>query len=88
MVFENYRKSLILQHCERSELRLHKKPKMVNLAIFEKLKLEVKQCYQTEKIVGKCHNWKSSHETFLVIFKQHARFIRGQNRVIFQGGNF
>ena len=83
MVYENYRKSLILQHCERSELRLHKKPKMVNLAIFEKLKLEVKQCYQTGK-----KNWKSSNETFLVIFKHYARFIRGQNRVIFQGGNF
>ena len=71
MVFENYRKSLILQHCERSELHLH----------FE-------ACGQTvlpdrSKIIR-----KSSNETFLVIFKHYARFIRGQNRVIFQGGNF
>ena len=43
MVFENHRKSLI-QHCERSELRLHFDPFW---RVFEKLKLAVKQCYQT-----------------------------------------
>ena len=36
MVFENHRKSLI-QHCERSELRLHlKMPKMVHFGEFLK----------------------------------------------------
>ena len=54
MVFENHRKSLI-QHCERSELRLHfeltsllKTPKNGPFwRVFENLKLAVKQCYQT-----------------------------------------
>ena len=53
-VFENHRKSLI-QHCERSELRLHfewtKVIKNVKNGpfwrVFENLKLAVKQCYQT-----------------------------------------
>ena len=53
-MLENHRKSLI-QHCERSELRLHfewtkvnqKCQKWLNLASFENLKLPVKQCYQT-----------------------------------------
>ena len=49
-MFENDRKSLI-QHCERSELRLQKfiknAKKIVNfLGIFENLKLAVRQCYQ------------------------------------------
>ena len=47
-VFENHTKSLI-QHCERSELRLHfewtKNGQF--LQVFENLKLAVKQCYQT-----------------------------------------
>ena len=54
-VFENHRKSRI-QHCERSELRLHfewtkvnqKCQKMVHFGEFlKKLKLAVKQFYQT-----------------------------------------
>ena len=54
-VFENHRKSLI-QHCERSELRLHfewtkvnsKMPKIGPFwRVFENLKLAVKQCYKT-----------------------------------------
>ena len=52
-MFKNHRKSLI-QHCERSELRLHlsgpkfiKNAKMFNLASFKHDKLAVKQCYQT-----------------------------------------
>ena len=49
-VFENHRKSLI-QHCERSELRLQKfikKPQNGPIwRVFENLKLEDKQCYQT-----------------------------------------
>ena len=50
-VFPNHRKCLI-QHCERNELRLHFKsslelPKMALLRVFENLKLEVKQSYQT-----------------------------------------
>ena len=53
-LFENHRKSLI-QHCERSELRLHFEWTKVNKnakncpfwRVFEKLKLAVKQCYQT-----------------------------------------
>ena len=49
-VFENHRKSLI-QHCERSELRLQKLIKNTKNGqfwrVFEKLKLAVKQCYQT-----------------------------------------
>ena len=55
-VFENHRKSLI-QHCERSELRLHfewtKKfiqnaKKCLKFGEFlENLELAVKQCYQT-----------------------------------------
>ena len=52
-VFENHRKSLI-QHCERSELRLHFEWTKVNekcqngqfWRVFENLKLAVKQCYQ------------------------------------------
>ena len=49
--FENHRKSLI-QHCERSELRLHFEWTKVNWKIgefFENLKLAVKQCYQTSQ---------------------------------------
>ena len=48
-MFENHRKSRI-QHCERSELRLHFE--WINAKnspfwrVFEKLKLVVKQCYQ------------------------------------------
>ena len=53
-VFENHPKSRI-QHCERSELRLHlsdqKFIKNVKNGpfwrVFENLKLAVKQCYQT-----------------------------------------
>ena len=54
-MFENHRKSLI-QHCERSELRLHfewTKVKLKNAKngpiwrVFENLKLAVKQSYQT-----------------------------------------
>ena len=49
-VFENPIKSLI-QHCERSELRLLKFIKNAKngqfLRVFEKLKLAVKQYYQT-----------------------------------------
>ena len=54
-VFENHRKSII-QHCERSELRLHFEWTKVNKKwkenrpfwrVFENLKLAVKQCYQT-----------------------------------------
>ena len=53
-VFENHRKSLI-QHCERSELRLHFEWTKVNQKcnngpfwrVFENLKLAVKQRYQT-----------------------------------------
>ena len=54
-VFENHRKSLI-QHCERSKLRLHfewtkvnfEMPKMANFwRLFENVKLAVKQFYQT-----------------------------------------
>ena len=53
-VFENHRKSLI-QHCERSELRLHLSgQELIKNAkngpfwrVFENLKLAVKQCYQT-----------------------------------------
>ena len=56
MVFENHRKSLI-QHCERSELRLHFEWTEVNKnakngqfwQVFENLKLAVKQCYQKGK---------------------------------------
>ena len=79
-VFENHRKSLI-QHCERSELRLHfewtksllKSTKYDQFwRVFENLKLAVKQCYQTgqisrTKIGVKCRN---SNATFWVIFKQ------------------
>ena len=84
MLFENYRKSLILQHCERSELRLHKEPKNGQFGDFWNIEAWGQTVLQDrKKIVGKCHNWKSSNETFLVIFKH-----RGQNRVIFQGGNF
>ena len=50
IVFENHRKSLI-QHCERSELRLLKFIKNAKnglfLRVFEKLKIAVKQYYQT-----------------------------------------
>ena len=53
-VFENRRKSLISQHCERSELRLHFGQKLLKNAkngqfwrVFENVKLAVKQCYQT-----------------------------------------
>ena len=54
-VFENQRKSLV-QHCERSELRLHIDNTKVNKnaqngqlwPVFENLKLAVKQCYQTD----------------------------------------
>ena len=63
-VFENHRKSLI-QHCERSELRLHlsgqKLTRNAKNSLFwrvcENLKLAVKQCYQTlkrTKIGEKC----------------------------------
>ena len=53
-VFENHRKSR-MQHCERSELYLHFKWTKVDQKcqnsqfwrVFENLKLEVKQCYQT-----------------------------------------
>ena len=53
-VFENHRKSLI-QHCERSELRLHLSEQKLSKnakngpiwRVFENLKLAVKQCYQT-----------------------------------------
>ena len=53
-VFENHRKSL-LQHCERSELRLHLSgQKLIENVkngpfwrVFENLKLAVTQCYQT-----------------------------------------
>ena len=48
-VFENHRKCLI-QHCERSELRLHFEWKKCQFwRVFEKLKLAVKQCYQTSQ---------------------------------------
>ena len=69
-VFENHRKSRI-QHCERSELRLHfewtkvnqKCQKQLIWRVFENLKLAVKQCYQTghfnrTNIGRKCQNWK------------------------------
>ena len=70
-VFENHRKSRI-QHCERSELRLHfewtkvheKCQKWSIWRVFENLKLAVKQCYQIghffnkTKICEKCQNWK------------------------------
>ena len=57
-MFENHRKSLI-QHCERSELCLHFEWTKVNQnakngqfwRVFEKLKLAVKQCYQTGRSV-------------------------------------
>ena len=53
-VFENHTKSLI-QHCERSELRLLSSgQKLIKndkngpfRRVFENLKLAVKQCYQT-----------------------------------------
>ena len=47
-VFENHIKSLI-EHCERSELRLHFAWTKVGQfwRVFENLKREVKQCYQT-----------------------------------------
>ena len=53
-VFENRPKSRI-QHCERSELRLHIDNAKVNKnaqngqlwPVFENLKLAFKQCYQT-----------------------------------------
>ena len=53
-VFENQRKSLI-QHCERSELRLHfewtkvneKRQKWYILASFKNLNFLAKMCYQT-----------------------------------------
>ena len=56
-VFENHRKSLI-QHCERSKLRLHfSGQKLIKNAkncqfwrVFENLKLAVKQCYQTGQL--------------------------------------
>ena len=56
-VFETHRKSLI-QHCERSELRLHfSGQKLIKNAkncqfwrVFENLKLAVKQCYQTGQL--------------------------------------
>ena len=50
--FEKYRKSLI-QHCERSELRLRGQKFIKNAKngqfwrVFQILKLAVKQCYQT-----------------------------------------
>ena len=84
-VFENHRKSLI-QHCERSELRLHldksffKMPKMVHFG--ENLKPKV--CNQTvlsdrslligQKIGGKCQNVTF----FKVIFKQSGLRVKGQ----------
>ena len=53
-VFEIHRKSLI-QHCERSELRLHFE--LIEIAknrqfwqVFENTKLAVKQCYQTGQL--------------------------------------
>ena len=74
-VWENHRKGLI-QHCERSELRLGllKRPKMVNLATFEKLKLLFKQCYQTWPFLS-IQNWKTSNETIGVIFKHCEIFL-------------
>ena len=71
MVFENYGKSLI-QHCERSELRLHfewtkvnqKMPKMVNFGEFLKAwslrsnSVTRQVSLNRSKIGGKCQNWK------------------------------
>ena len=53
-VYENHRKSRI-QHCERSELRLHFEWTKVDKnakngqfrRVFENLKLAVQKCYQT-----------------------------------------
>ena len=66
-MFENHRKGLILQQCERSQLRLQKfiknaKKKIVNLTSFEKLKFPVKECYQSsqfqlDKIVKNTNNF-------------------------------
>ena len=79
-VFENHRKSLI-QHCERSELRLHfwvaksslKMPKMVHLASFWK----PEDCGQTvlpdmSLLIGQklVENAKNSNVTFWALFKQ------------------
>ena len=70
-MFENHRRSLILQHCERSELCLHLGQKFIKNAkigqFFEKLKLAVKQCYQmNEAFLGAnqlSYSWfESSYE--------------------------
>ena len=53
-VFENHRKSLI-QHCERSELRLHSVTRQDN--------------FNRTNIGEKCRMPKLKNETFLVIFK-------------------
>ena len=82
-VFENHRKSLI-QHCERSQLRLHfewrqklikKMPKLVHFGEFLKSwglrsnSVTRQVSFDRTKFGGKCQN---SNETFWVIFKQCA----------------
>ena len=57
MVFENHRKSLI-QHCERSELRLHFE--------WKKFLKNAKNSQFGQKIL---ENAKIENETFWVIFK-------------------
>ena len=81
-MFENRLKSLIL-HCERSELRLHFEWTKVHqncpkysIWRFKKIKLEVKQCYQTghfytTKMVKNAKIEKKI-ATFWVIFKHCA----------------
>ena len=72
MVYENHRKSRI-QHCERSELRLHKLIKNTKNSqfwrVFRNLKLPRNSVtrqitYKRTKIGGKYQNVKSSNATF------------------------
>ena len=74
-VFENHRKSLI-QHCERSELRLHFEGAKVHFGEFLKTwslrsnSVTRQVSFDRTKIGGKCQNGKNSNATFWVIFKQ------------------
>ena len=84
-VFENHRKSLI-QHCERSELRLHFEWTKVNskcqkwsiLPSFWKLEacgqtvLPERSVLKGQKIGGKCQNSKIEMRHFELFLKQCA----------------
>ena len=74
-VFENHRKSLI-QHCEPSYVYILSGQKLLKSAkngsfwrVFDKLKLAVKQCYQTGQFNRSKIGGKLKNATFWVIFK-------------------